>query len=301
MVHCFLFRLDGSTSTKERKRICKKFNNPQSNVRLMLISTRAGSLGINLIAANRVILFDASWNPSQDIQSMFRVYRFGQTKPCYIYRFISKGTFEQKIYFRQVLKESLSERVVDKNAKERNFTKDDVTEFYRFTVSMDESPVPTVPADNLLADLVLKHQYWIGNHYEHDTLLQDDVDDLNEEEKRIAWEEYERERERAHTPPPSVMKDILGSEVPGLSDASASSIGFAIPPSDVSHNTPSKPFLNPIVTPTMQPGTSTFIPVASSNVNTGGGLMGSVSNLNDLNNQQLPSLINTNLPLPPMK
>jgi transcriptional regulator ATRX len=80
------FRLDGSIDVTKRSKDCTAFNDASSpSARLYLISTRAGGIGINLVGANRCIIFDASWNPSYDTQSIFRIYRFGQVKGIYFF------------------------------------------------------------------------------------------------------------------------------------------------------------------------------------------------------------------------
>merc|ERR1712032_728019 len=191
------YRMDGSTAADTRKIWCKYFNKESNHrMRLFLISTKAGGLGINLVAANRVILFDASWNPSHDVQSIFRVFRFGQTKPVYIYRFLAKGTMEEKIYDRQVTKQSLSARVVDEHQIESHFTMNELEELYEFKDEpLSEKPIPTVPKDRLLAELVEKHKDLVWNIHNHDSLLENKVDeDLTEEERKRAWEEFEQEK-----------------------------------------------------------------------------------------------------------
>uniref|UniRef100_A0A674DUX1 DNA helicase n=1 Tax=Salmo trutta TaxID=8032 RepID=A0A674DUX1_SALTR len=198
------YRLDGSTNALNRKKWAEEFNDT-SNVRgrLFLISTRAGSLGINLIGANRVIIFDASWNPSYDIQSIFRVYRFGQLKTCYVYRFLAQGTMEEKIYDRQVAKQSLSFRVVDQQQIERHFTMNELTELYAFEPDLMDDPTgkkskrttPMLPKDPFLAELLHSNKEQIVGYHEHDSLLDHKEEEaLSEEDRKAAWAEYEAEK-----------------------------------------------------------------------------------------------------------
>lgn len=195
------FRMDGSHSAQARKDMATKFNDPDNyQCRLFLISTKAGGLGINLVAANRVIIFDASWNPSHDVQSIFRVYRFGQEKPVYVYRFLAQGTMEEKIYERQVTKQSLSQRVVDEHQIDRHFNANELQELYNFKPDRLDDPnrvekTPMLPKDFMLAELMKSQKDWFVNYHEHDSLLENKIgEELDEEERKAAWEEFENER-----------------------------------------------------------------------------------------------------------
>jgi transcriptional regulator ATRX len=81
------FRLDGSTKREVRHTMVQRFNETSDKkLRCFLISARAGGQGINLTGANRCIILDTAWNPSADQQNIFRIYRLGQKKPCFVYR-----------------------------------------------------------------------------------------------------------------------------------------------------------------------------------------------------------------------
>lgn len=88
------YRLDGKTAKSIRHEMINVFNSVlNKRARVFLISAKAGGQGINLIGANRVIILDTSWNPSNDQQNIFRVFRLGQKRNCYIYRLLAMACF----------------------------------------------------------------------------------------------------------------------------------------------------------------------------------------------------------------
>jgi len=115
-------RLDGATPPGERQRLVDRFNMPVKRMQFQthsssfpfafLLSAKAGGCGLNLIGANRLILLDLDWNPATDQQAAARIWRDGQSKPVFIYRFIATGTIEERIFQRQELKISNAQGVL---------------------------------------------------------------------------------------------------------------------------------------------------------------------------------------------
>ncbi|KAM3957558.1 SWI/SNF-related, matrix-associated actin-dependent regulator of chromatin, subfamily a, containing DEAD/H box 1 [Aphomia sociella] len=97
-------RLDGSTAVNDRQELIDQYN--EEDIFVFLLSTRAGGLGINLTAADTVIIHDIDFNPYNDKQAEDRCHRMGQTRPVTIYRLLSCGTIEEGIY--QVAQEKLN-------------------------------------------------------------------------------------------------------------------------------------------------------------------------------------------------
>ncbi|XP_029141334.1 DNA excision repair protein ERCC-6 [Protobothrops mucrosquamatus] len=114
-------KMDGTTTVASRQPLIARFNEDAS-IFVFLLTTRVGGLGINLTGADRVIIYDPDWNPSTDTQARERAWRIGQTRDVTVYRLLTAGTIEEKIYHRQIFKQFLTNRIL-KDPKQRRFFK----------------------------------------------------------------------------------------------------------------------------------------------------------------------------------
>ena len=99
-------------STNNRGELISRFQNDTA-LPLMLISLKAGGSGINLTAADTVIHYDPWWNPAVEAQATDRTHRIGQTKPVFIYKFITRGTVEETMLSMQQRKRSIFDGMLD--------------------------------------------------------------------------------------------------------------------------------------------------------------------------------------------
>ena len=214
-------RFDGSIDQDERDTMISHFADRSLKLRLFLISTRAGGTGLNLAAASRIIVFDASWNPAVDTQAVFRSYRYGQTRPVYVYRFIAEG-FEQCLYRQQVVKLQLAGRVLDEQNHEAQFNHQELKDLWR-EIPMT-GPIPTsqfdaasksLPSASWVDQLVNGHGgTWLKGIDDHDKRLEGEEGELNSYEMEDA--ENDLRRDENELPRESAICGMCGHNHVGL-------------------------------------------------------------------------------------
>ncbi|XP_060135423.1 DNA excision repair protein ERCC-6-like [Zootoca vivipara] len=146
-----VMRIDGTvTCLAEREKRIGAFQNDKG-YSVFLLTTQVGGVGLTLTAASRVVIFDPSWNPATDAQAVDRAYRIGQKENVVIYRLITCGTVEERIYRRQVFKDSLIRQGTgDKKNPYRYFTKQELREL--FTLEDTRSSVTQLQLQSLHAN-----------------------------------------------------------------------------------------------------------------------------------------------------
>ncbi|XP_041069628.1 DNA excision repair protein ERCC-6-like [Carcharodon carcharias] len=123
-------RLDGTMTLPERQKQIEAFQR-WANYCVFLLTTQVGGVGLTLTAANRVVVFDPSWNPATDAQAVDRAYRIGQTDNVVIYRLVTCGSVEEKIYRRQIFKDSLVRQSVGEQKNPfRYFSRQELRELF---------------------------------------------------------------------------------------------------------------------------------------------------------------------------
>lgn len=124
-------RLDGSTPASKRQALVERFNKTDAKTCFaFLLSAKSGGVGLNLIGASRLVLFDLDWNPATDLQAMARIHRDGQKMPCKIYRLLVQGALDEKIFQRQVTKQGLADAVVDNKASAATFSHEELRDLF---------------------------------------------------------------------------------------------------------------------------------------------------------------------------
>ncbi|XP_064087778.1 DNA excision repair protein ERCC-6-like [Macrobrachium nipponense] len=168
--HSYL-KMDGTTTVSSRQPLIDKFNGDTSYF-VFLLTTRVGGLGVNLTGADRVVIFDPDWNPSTDSQARERAWRIGQMRHVTIYRLLTSGTIEEKIYHRQIFKQFLTNRVLKDPKQQRFFKTNDLYELF----TLNEGEKEKTESSAIFA----------GTNSEIKVDVNDDNQDSDEEISRIS-------------------------------------------------------------------------------------------------------------------
>lgn len=225
--HFKTLRIDGTvTHLLEREKRINLFQH-NKDYSVFLLTTQVGGVGLTLTAATRVVIFDPSWNPASDAQAVDRVYRIGQKENVVVYRLITCGTVEEKIYRRQVFKGSLIRQTTgDKKNPFRYFNKQELRELFTiedFQNSATQLQLQSLHAAQRRSDKTLDehitylHSLGIAGISDHDLInthdlsIKEELDVIEESQyiqQRVQKAQFLVEFESQNT----VGKQITGNE-----------------------------------------------------------------------------------------
>lgn len=140
-------RLDGNIRGNDRQAAVNRFVKEEYKRFVMLLSTKAGGLGLNLTAADTVVIFDSDWNPQNDLQAQARAHRIGQTHSVKIYRLITRKTYEMHMFHKASLKLGLDKAVLTHMRREKEDQKEGIS---RMNKSKKSKAQETKEIDELL-------------------------------------------------------------------------------------------------------------------------------------------------------
>jgi chromodomain-helicase-DNA-binding protein 7 len=173
-------RLDGTVRGDLRQAAIDRFCKPGSDTFAFLLSTRAGGLGINLIAADTCIIFDSDWNPQNDVQAMARSHRIGQSKRVKVFRFVTKNTYESEMV----------ERANRKLGLERAMNADRASDGLSVTASQQRGP----PQDRAEVDAMLKrgaHNIFLSEEDDSQSrkFNEADIDEILAQSTKVSYDQ----------------------------------------------------------------------------------------------------------------
>ncbi|KAJ5933758.1 hypothetical protein N7454_006087 [Penicillium verhagenii] len=222
-------RIDGTVQTSQRQSVITGFNE-SSDFDIMLISTRAGGLGLNIHGANRVVIFDFLFNPAWEEQAVGRAYRLGQKKPVFVYRFVAAGTFEERIFNLTTFKSQLMVRVVDQKSDLRRSRKvhteyllpveQGTRKSVEHVLGKDPEVLDKILADGDLADGILEISL---SDVQHDATDMLSTEEISHAKDQLALEQLKRSDPEAYAKEMNSRKPPLRVQFSHYSQSSQSS------------------------------------------------------------------------------
>lgn len=131
--------MDGTTKAEDRGDLLKKFNAKDSDYFVFLLSTRAGGLGLNLQAADTVVIFDSDWNPHQDLQAQDRAHRIGQRNEVRVLRLMTVNSVEERILAAARYKLNMDEKVIQAGMFDQKSTGSERQQFLQTILHQDDA------------------------------------------------------------------------------------------------------------------------------------------------------------------